>query len=62
MSRESNAAPLDDRVIEPNLWPRCYDCGIPRPLLFSYVARGESMGRARCEACLAAAMRASEEA
>jgi hypothetical protein len=42
--------------------PACYECGTPRPLLWSFAGKGEYVGCALCESCLANAMKESGEA
>jgi hypothetical protein len=41
--------------------PACYECGTQRPLLWSFAPKGEYVGRALCELCLAKAMKESGE-
>jgi hypothetical protein len=51
MSRaaEARKVELEQEVGKP--LPACYECGTPRPLLWSYASKGQFVGRALCEAC-----------
>jgi hypothetical protein len=57
MSRAAEAYWLEEECEVGKPLPRCYECGTPRPLLWSYASKGQFVGRALCEVCFGNAVK-----
>jgi hypothetical protein len=62
MSRAAEAHKVETEQEIGKPLPACFECGTPRPLLWSYASKGQFVGRALCEHCLERAIADDGEA